>query len=57
MKQADLTSKLARLEMMDDHIESEFEYLDKLLRLVGFDEGIESLKAAVLIDSAEQDLA
>jgi hypothetical protein len=40
-----LTKKLARLEFINDQLLSEIAYLDKLMRQVGFTEGLESLKS------------
>ncbi len=44
MKKADLLKKLARLESMNDHLMTELTNLDHLMRLVGFSEGLETVK-------------
>jgi hypothetical protein len=41
-----IATKIARLEVINDHLETELHRLDELLRAVGFDDGIESLKTA-----------
>lgn len=44
MTKAQLLKKIARLESLNDHLSAEVNYIDKLMRLIGFVEGIESLK-------------
>lgn len=46
MKQHELLKKLACLETREDHLETEIQYLNHLLMQVGFERGIETLKAA-----------
>ncbi len=43
-----LQKELARLESAQDHIETEFTQLDDLLKLVGFEYGLASLKAVCM---------
>lgn len=43
-----LMKKIAKLESICDQLQSEMDYLDKLLKEVGFDEGIKTLKEAAL---------
>ena len=47
MDRANLLAALARLESQNDHMVTEMEDLDALLRAVGFSEGIVTLKLAV----------
>ncbi|RDB31857.1 hypothetical protein [Candidatus Similichlamydia laticola] len=42
----DLGRKVARLESINDYLESELVSLDRLLRSVGFEEGISSVRLA-----------
>ena len=55
----DLLKRIAYLESVNDHLETELSDLDKLMRLVGFNQGIETVKvtAAELIEngSTERD--
>lgn len=44
MKKADLEKKIARLESINDHLLTELGYLDNLMRLVGFSNGLETVK-------------
>lgn len=48
----DLQKKLAELESINDQLSAEIRYLDQLLKQVGFDEGLKTLKSAAqeLID-------
>lgn len=45
MTQAMLEQKLARLETMNDQLETEITSLDELLKRVGFVDGIATVKA------------
>jgi hypothetical protein len=45
-KEQTLKFKLARLEMINDQLLTEIQYVDQLLRQAGFERGLESLKAA-----------
>lgn len=45
MKKVDLQKKVAHLESINDHLQTELGYLDQLMRLVGFAEGLETVKA------------
>ena len=49
----DLLKTIAYLESVNDHLETELSDLDKLMRLVGFNQGIETVKvtAAELIEN------
>ncbi|MDP1834488.1 MAG: hypothetical protein Q8K75_01035 [Chlamydiales bacterium] len=41
-----LKSKVARLESMNDQLVAEIQYVDQLLRMSGFECGLETLKQA-----------
>ncbi len=43
-----LLKKIAKLESLCDQLQSEMNYLDRLLVEVGFEEGLKTLKAAAL---------
>ena len=45
VEKIDLVKKLARLESINDQLVSELTYVDRLMRQVGFSEGLESLKS------------
>jgi hypothetical protein len=45
VEKIDLVKKLARLESINDQLMSELAYVDRLMRQVGFSEGLESLKS------------
>jgi len=52
-----LRKKLAHLESVNDHLYTEINYVDNLLKLVGFPEGLRTVKeAANEIINEEQDL-
>jgi len=44
MDQQQLKREIARLESINDQLQTEISYIDDLLRLSGFSRGIESLK-------------
>ncbi len=44
MTKTDLLKKIAQLEFANDQLVTELAYLDKLMRQVGFTDGLESLK-------------
>jgi len=44
MDQQQLKAEIARLESINDQLETEVAYVDELLRLSGFSRGIESLR-------------
>jgi hypothetical protein len=44
MTKKDLIKEIAKLETMNDHLMTELSYIDKLMRLVGFSDGIETVK-------------
>ena len=43
----DLLTKVAHLESVDDQLLTELSYIDTQLRLIGFPEGLETVKTAV----------
>jgi len=45
---AQLQSKLARLESINDQLQTEITQVDALLRAVGFEEGLSTLKTAAV---------
>ena len=48
MDQDILLRKIAKLESLCDQMQSEMNYLDKLLVEVGFEEGLKTLKSAAI---------
>ena len=48
MKTNELLKKIAKLESLCDQLQSEMNYIDKLLKEVGFEEGLTTLKEAAI---------
>jgi hypothetical protein len=48
MNKKDLISKIAKLESINDQLVAELSYIDSLVRQVGFDEGVKTLKMAAM---------
>ncbi|NGX62826.1 MAG: hypothetical protein KR126chlam6_00228 [Candidatus Anoxychlamydiales bacterium] len=48
MKKKDLIKKIAKLETINDQLVAEIEYLDHLVRQIGFEQGLTTLKSAAL---------
>jgi hypothetical protein len=46
MTKAELLKKVAVLESINDQLTTEVEYVDRLMRLLGFSEGLLSVKSA-----------
>lgn len=46
MNEKDYQKKIAKLESVNDQLQAEFNHLNLLLKKVGFEEGIKSLKDA-----------
>ncbi len=46
MTKEQMLKKISELESINDQLQTEIRYLDKLLREVGFDEGLKTLKFA-----------
>lgn len=46
MTREELLKRVSELESMNDQLASELRYLDQLLREVGFEEGLKTLKMA-----------
>jgi hypothetical protein len=44
MTKKDLIKQIARLESVNDHLLTELSYIDHLMRLVGFADGLETVK-------------
>ncbi|WP_079992896.1 hypothetical protein [Candidatus Protochlamydia naegleriophila] len=44
MKKAELLKKVAQLESVNDHLLTELGYVDHLMKLVGFTNGLETVK-------------
>lgn len=40
-----LMNKIAQLESINDHLKTELDYVDALMRMVGFKDGLETVKA------------
>lgn len=58
MTKKDLISKVAHLESLNDHLLTELGYVDRLMRLVGFSGGLETVKltAQELYEAEKDDL-
>lgn len=58
MTKKDLIKKVAHLESVNDHLLTELGYIDRLMRLVGFAGGLETVKltAQELYESEKEDL-
>ncbi|WP_068468685.1 hypothetical protein [Candidatus Protochlamydia phocaeensis] len=48
MTKKDLQKEIARLETLNDHLLTELGYIDQLMRLVGFKDGVETVKVTAL---------
>lgn len=46
MTKAQLLKKIAYLEFVNDQLSTEVGYIDHLMRLIGFSEGLETVKGA-----------
>jgi uncharacterized protein YoaH (UPF0181 family) len=46
MEKEEMLERIAQLEFQNDQLSAELEYIDKLLRSVGFSDGLVSVKAA-----------
>ncbi len=57
MTNQELEKEVARLESINDHLKTELEYLDELLKRSGFTNGLTSLRevAEEMIESGEID--
>ena len=45
MTKAELLKKIARLESVNDQLSTEVSYIDHLMKLVGFVDGLKTIKA------------
>lgn len=52
-----LEKKIAYLEFANDQLTSEVQYIDRLLRLIGFPEGLDTIKSAAQELFEEEDLS
>jgi len=52
-----LEKKIAYLEFVNDQLTSEIHYVDRLLKLIGFPEGLETIKSAAQEVIEEEDLS
>lgn len=52
-----LEKKIAYLEFINDQLTSEIQYVDRLLRLIGFPDGLETIKSAAQEVLEEEDSA
>ncbi|MBM3201683.1 MAG: hypothetical protein FJZ56_04665 [Chlamydiae bacterium] len=43
-----LLKRIAKLESINDQLQTEFQFLDKILRQLGFEKGISTLKEAAI---------
>ncbi len=50
-----LKAKIAELESINDQMETEIVYLDKLMREIGFTDGLESVRETAKSMSSEED--
>lgn len=46
MEHKALEKKIAYLEFVNDQLSSELEYVDRLLKLIGFSDGLNTIKSA-----------
>lgn len=49
-----LEKKIAYLEFVNDQLLSEIQYIDSLLKIIGFPEGLETIKSAAKEVSEEE---
>jgi len=57
MNDKEYEKRIAKLESMNDQLQAEFNHLNLLLKKVGFEEGVKSLKEAAkeLLDNRKDD--
>ncbi len=55
MQQNSPEKKIAYLEFVNDQLISEIQYVDRLLRLIGFPDGLDTIKSAAA-EVIEEDL-
>lgn len=53
-REEELTRRISELESINDQLSAELRYLDELLKEIGFEEGLITLKSAAL-ELLEQD--
>lgn len=56
MSEEKLQKKIAKLESLNDQLQTEYQVLDKMLKELGFENGIQTLKEAAieLIDKKDK---
>lgn len=57
MEPKQLEKKVAYLEFLNDQLSSELEYIDRLLKIIGFPEGLLTIKSAAQEVMDEEGLA
>ena len=55
MEQQHLEQKIAYLEFVNDQLAMEIDYVDRLLKIIGFPEGLETIKSAAQEVIEEED--
>ena len=57
MKKRDLINRIAKLESINDQLLTELQYIDSLVRQIGFVDGIKTLKSAAneMLEEIEND--
>jgi hypothetical protein len=57
MDKQQLLKRISELESLNDQLQAEIRYLDHLLKQIGFEEGLKSLKAAAreILDEDKSD--
>jgi type II secretory pathway component PulJ len=48
MSEEKLQKKIAKLESINDQLQTEYQFLDKILKQLGFENGIQTLKEAAI---------
>lgn len=48
LNKSQLQKQIAQLESINDHLQTEISYVDRLMRMAGFQGGIETVKLAAL---------
>lgn len=58
MSKEQMLKRISELESINDQLQTEIRFLDRLLRQVGFDEGLKTLKFAAqeLLEQDKEDL-
>ncbi len=48
MNEEQLQKKIAKLESVNDQLQAEYQFLDRILKELGFEQGIQTLKEAAI---------